>query len=189
MDDEPKGSPFQKSDAEEMKREQPLWSVLRAAEQVLPRILAYSNVKLDDGIDAAMVRDLVVDAAMNAKREGPVRDYQQYLFKSFVRKAVRVLRRASKMEYRDPEDLASIASDPAFVEKLDRKIQLEEAIALMDDKTREIYALETQGYKFKEIGSILGMSEDAVRKHYKRGVERVKRLTQEGPKNEPGPTH
>jgi RNA polymerase sigma factor (sigma-70 family) len=189
MDDEPAGCPFQKPDAKEIKREQPLWSVFLAAEQVMPRILAYSNVKLDGVVDAAMVRDLIVDAAMKAKREGPVRDYQQYLFKSFVRKAVRVLRRASKMEYRDPDDLASIASDPAFVDDLDRNIQLAELIALMDDKTREIYVLETQGYKLKEIGSALGMSEDAVRKHYKRGIERVKRLTQEGPKNEPGPTH
>lgn len=162
-------------------------SVVQAAQQNWPRMVAYSKVRLDGAVDPAMVLDGVVDAALEANRREQIRDFGPYLFKSFVRRAKLLMHRSQRVEYLDPADLAGLnsASDTSFVEDLERHIQLEEAVSMMDADTRAIYSMRVQGLTLKEIGVRLGMSEDAVRKDFTRGVERVKRLIQEGPENGP----
>ena len=162
-------------------------NVVRAAQQNWARMVAYSKVRLDGAVDPAMVLDGVVDAALEANRREHIRDFGPYLFKSFVRKAKLILQRSQRVEYLDPEDLAALnsASDTSFVEDLERHIQLEEAVSMMDEGTRTIYSMRVQGLTLREIGVRLGMSEDAVRKDFTRGIERVKRLIEEGPKDGP----
>ena len=134
-----------------------------------------------------MVLDGVVDAALEANRKEQIRDFGPYLFKSFVRRARLLLQRGQRVEYLDPEDLAALnaASDTSFVENLERHIQLEEALSMMDDGTRTIYSMRVQGLTLRQIGARLGMSEDAARKDFARGIERIKRRIAEGPKNDP----
>lgn len=162
-------------------------TVVQAAQQNWPRMVAYSKVRLGGAVDPAMVLDGVVDAALEANRKEHIRAFGPYLFKSFVRKVKLLMQRSQRLEYLDPEDLAALnsTSDTSFVEDLERHIELEEAVNMMDERTRTIYSMRVQGLTLKEIGARLGMSEDAVRKDFTRGVERVKRLIQEGPKNEP----
>ncbi|MGH9396128.1 MAG: RNA polymerase sigma factor [Terriglobia bacterium] len=150
-------------------------------------MVAYSKVRLDGAVDPAMVLDGVVDAALEANRKEQIRDFGPYLFKSFVRKAKLLMHRSQRVEYLDPEDLAALnsASDTSFVEDLERHIQLEEAVSMMDDGTRTIYSMRVQGLTLRDIGARLGMSEDAVRKDFTRGIERVKRRIAEGPKSDP----
>jgi DNA-binding CsgD family transcriptional regulator len=39
---------------------------------------------------------------------------------------------------------------------------------LMDERTRSIYVMRSQGHSPKEIGKVLGMTEDAVRMSFAR---------------------
>lgn len=162
-------------------------TVVRAAQRNWPRMVAYSKAQIEGVVDPAMVLDGVVDAALEANRQEPIRDFGPYLFKSFVRRAKLLLQRRQRVEYLDPEDLAKLnsASDTSFVDDLERHIQLEEAVGKMDEDTRTIYSMRVQGLTLREIGARLGISEDAVRKDFARGIERVKRLMEEGPKNDP----
>lgn len=187
MKDEPVSPPLWVAAAQKIQDNQLREHVVRAAQQNWPRMVAYSKMRLDGAVDPAMVLDDVVDAALEANRREHIRDFGPYLFKSFVRKAKLILQRSQRVEYLDPEDLAALnsASDTSFVEDLERHIALEGAVSLMDEDTRAIYSMRVHGLTLKEIGARLGMSEDAVRKDFARGIERVKRLIQEGPENGP----
>jgi len=187
MKEDPVSPPFWVAAAQKI-QDRELWeNVVRAAQENWPRMVAYSKVRLGGAVDPAMVLDGVVDAALEANRKEQIRDFGPYLFKSFVRKAKLLLQRSQRVEYLDPKDLAALnsASDTSFVADLERHIQLEEAVSMMDEDTRAIYSMRVQGLTLKEIGARLGMSEDAVRKDFERGIERVKRLIQEGPKDDP----
>lgn len=187
MKEDPVSPPLWVAAAQKIEDRELRQTVVHAAQQNWPRMVAYSKVRLNGALDPAMVLDDVVDAALEANRKEQIRDFGPYLFKSFVRKAKLLLQRSQRVEYLDPEELAALkpASDTSFVEDLERHIQLDEAVSMMDDDTRAIYSMRVQGLTLKEIGARLGMSEDAVRKDFTRGVERVKRLIQEGPKDGP----
>jgi RNA polymerase sigma factor (sigma-70 family) len=164
-------------------------TLLHAVEQAWPDMLAYSKANLHGAVEPEVVLDRVVDAALRAEIKRPVEDYKAYLFKSFVHKATRLLRRAARFEYLDEDALAehNRMAEADFPQELERQLQLQEAIRLMDDRTREIYVLSVQGYTLREIAASLKISEEAVRKQYARGVDRVRRIIQQQPRNEPGP--
>lgn len=187
MKEDPVSPPLWVAAAQKIQDRELRQNVIQAAQQNWPRMVAYSKVRLDGAVDPAIVLDGVVDAALEANRKEQIRDFGPYLFKSFVRRAKLLFERSQRVEYLDPEDLAALnsASDTSFVEDLERHIQLEQAVSMMDDDTRAVYSMRVQGLTFSQIGASLGVSEDAVRKDFTRGVERVKRLIEEGPKNEP----
>ncbi|MGH7174261.1 MAG: RNA polymerase sigma factor [Gemmataceae bacterium] len=189
MKDDPESSSLYIAAAEEIKDSQLRQVILSAIKKTLPRMTAYSKANLGGAVDPLMVLDNVVAAAVKAEVRTPVRDYGPYLFKSFIREARRVLHRATKIEYLAPEELAMhpAASDTSSVEKLEREILTEEALAVLDERTRKICVLWSQRLKPREIAAAVGMSEGAVRKQLARGIERMRRHIQDGRKNEPGP--
>jgi Sigma-70, region 4 len=134
-----------------------------------------------DGVEATVAiaaLDHAVGAAVAAGRTTAVRDPEAFLFKSLLRKARKLLRREQRIEYRDFGELAKldIPTDANFVESLERWIQVKEFMALMDERTRTIFVMDCQGFARHETARVLGMSEDAVRKSFARGVERLRRL-------------
>lgn len=118
-----------------------------------------------------------------------MQDYGAYLFKSFINEARKLLRRASKIEPLNATELDSQPAglDASSVERIDAKILTDEALAILDDRTRKICVLWSQGLKPKDIAAVVDMSDWAVRKQLQRGFERMRRFIGEGPKNEPGP--
>ncbi len=165
-------------------------ALLRAVGETWPHIQVYADAMLPDTIERDILLDRVAGGVGTAETRAPVQDYGAYLFKSFVNEARKLLRRASKVEALDSAELAGRpTSDTSCVEKLDAKILTEEALAILDDGTRKICVLWSQGLKPKEIAAAVGASDWAVRKQLQRGFERMRQFIQNGPKNEPGPTH
>jgi RNA polymerase sigma factor (sigma-70 family) len=165
-------------------------AVLRAVGETWPRIQVFSDEVLPDTIDRDIVLDRAAGGMAAAETRAPVQDYGAYLFKSFINEARKLLRRASKLEPLDVTDLDTIpaALDESSVERLDAKILTQEALAVLDDRTRKICVLWSQGLKPKDIAAAVSMSDWAVRKQLQRGFERMRRFIEDGPKNEPGPT-
>lgn len=176
--------------AEKITDNQRLRALLRAVHQTWPRIQIYSEAALPDTIERDILFDRVAGDVGTAETSAPVQDYGAYLFKSFVHEARKLLRMASKLERLDSAEVASqpATSDASSVERLEAKILTDEALAILDDRTRKICVLWSQGIKPKEIAAVVGMSEWAVRKQLQRGFERMRQFIQNGPKNEPGPT-
>src|SRR5579885_1871872 len=83
-------------------------TVVEAAQQNWPRMVAYSKVRLGGAVDPAMVLDGVVDAALEANRKEQIRDFGPYLFKSFVRKAKLLLQRRQGVEVVDVKDRGAV---------------------------------------------------------------------------------
>jgi len=164
--------------------------VLKAAECAWGRVLASSDRRFREIIDASEILDEVVDGAITAHGRNGVRDFQSYLFVGLVRKAAKLFRKEQKVEYRSPEELAALEQtvDTDWVRKLETELQVKELISLMDDRTRSIYVMLIQGFSLREIGKVLGISEDAVRKSFDRGIDRVRRRVQGGQKSESGPS-
>ena len=164
--------------------------VVRAAERAWSRVLASSDGRLYEAVDASQILDEVVDGAIAAHRKDGVRDFESYLFVGLVRKAARLFRRERKVEYRSPEELAGLEQtvDTDWVRKLETDLQVKELMNLMDERTRSIYVMRSQGHSPKEIGKVLGMTEDAVRMSFARGIARVRRRLEAGQKPKPGPS-
>ncbi|MDY6094181.1 MAG: sigma-70 family RNA polymerase sigma factor [Candidatus Enteromonas sp.] len=56
------------------------------------------------------------------------------------------------------------------------KLDVESALACLDDEERKIVILKIEyGYKFKEIGEELGISENAASSKYTRSIKKMKR--------------
>ncbi len=191
MKDEPDRPSFYVTSVEGIKDTQRRHALLRAVGDALPKIKEYSALVFPASVDHDIFLDHVVGRVVAADAETPVRNYRAYLLQSLMNEARRLLRRASKFEYLDPEELADhpATSDALAVDKLEAKILTEEALAILDQRTRKICVLWSQGYKPKDIGTIVGMKPRAVQKQLERGLARMRRFAQSGPKNEPGPTY
>jgi RNA polymerase sigma factor (sigma-70 family) len=189
-DYEESSSPYITS-AEKITDERRRRAVLRAVGETWSRIQVFSDAVLPDTIDRDILLDRVAGGIGAAETRAQVQDYGAYLFKSFINEARKLLRRASKLE---PLDVTEFEANPAAldvssVERLDAKILTQEALAVLDDRTRKICVLWSQGLKPKDIAAAVGMSDWAVRKQLQRGIERMRQFIQRGPKNESGPTH
>jgi RNA polymerase sigma factor (sigma-70 family) len=164
--------------------------VVRAAERAWSRVLASSDGRLYEAVDASQIIDEVVDGALAAHRRDGVRDFESYLFVGLVRKAAKLFRREQKVEYRRPEELAALEQtvDTDWARKLETDLQVRELMSLMDERTRCIYVMRSQGHSPKEIGKVLGMTADAVRMSFARGIARVRHRIEAGQKPKPGPS-
>ncbi|HEY6271057.1 MAG TPA: sigma-70 family RNA polymerase sigma factor [Terriglobales bacterium] len=153
--------------------------VAGAADRTWRRWVESSESRGGEAIDAIAALDYAVGAAIAAERTTGVRNTEAYVFKAFWRKARKLLSRERRLDYRDPSDLADLKTDDnaSFVQKLEQGIQVEELMALMDERMRTIFVMDCRGFPRRETARVLGMSEDAVRKAFARGVDRLRRLT------------
>jgi RNA polymerase sigma factor (sigma-70 family) len=191
MKDDPDRPPLYLTSAQEIKDPRRRQALLDVVNETLPRIFAYSRAELPSTIEQDLLLDRVVGDVSRAETQGPVRDHTAYLFKSFVREARRLLRRSGKFEHLDPAALAvhPAVSDTSVEGKLEAAILTDEALAILDARTRMICVLWSQGLRHKEIGDVVGMKPKAVQKQLERGIARMRQFIQNGPKNEPGPSH
>jgi RNA polymerase sigma factor (sigma-70 family) len=191
MKGDPDRPPLYITSAEEIQDLRRRRALLEAVNDAFPRIAAYARAELPCTIEEDLLLDRVAGDVAKAETRGPVRDQGAYLFKSFVREARRLLRRSGKFEHLDPASLAvhPAVSDTSVEEKLEAAILTDEALSVLDARTRMICVLWSQGLSHKDIGDAVGMKPKAVQKQLERGIERMRRFIQNGPKNEPGPTH
>jgi len=152
--------------------------ITSAAGKTWRRWIEFSASQGGETIDAIAALEYAVGATVEAGTTTGIRNADGYLFKAFLRKVGKLLRREERIEYRDPRALAElkVADDADVVRHLEEGIQVKELMTLMDERTRTTFVMDCQGFSRRETARVLGMSEDAVRKAYARGIERLQRL-------------
>ena len=170
--------PLWLASADEIKDPQLRADMVRAVQRNWCRWVTYAQNRGVEAVDANAVLESAFDAVAKAHRAERVENAEGYLFKAFLRAARRLLRRARRVEYHDPDDLANLTAtiDSDAARRLELQVETKELMNLMDDRMRMIFVMECQGFSRREIARVLGMSEDAVRKTFSRGIQKLRRL-------------
>ena len=100
-----------------------------------------------------------------------IKSIKYYLVQSSKRIATRMLYKESRSAEYDEEVLAG----PPQTENAYAKSDAEKALLILDEEEREIVLLKIEyGYKFKEIGEKLGITENAASSKYTRSIKKMR---------------
>jgi len=115
--------------------------------------------------------------------DAKIRDLDSYLFAIFSKRLNRHLARERKrrriIEFvPSSEDLAELkgAQDISWVDRIESRILLEQALALMEEWFRDNAWCRCQGYSWDEIGVLLGLTKEQARKRFEYGVQKLRKL-------------
>jgi len=167
--------------------------LIAAARGAWPHVLAQAQKefhKKDLGPDSAsfaaqiwesVLRSVARTRQRNSNYRPPISDLESYLIGAFHHRFNRTLlreqRRLETIELVSSSfDLERIESarDAAWVEELDRAITVRQIIDRMDPWTRKVWQARQYGYSWKEISAWSGVSEQAAKKKFEYGLEKVR---------------
>jgi RNA polymerase sigma factor (sigma-70 family) len=157
----------------------PRTRILHAIGRNWDRMAAYAAYRFEQTIDPVEVLDGVVDSAVRAEGKGKVRKLDSFIFAVFARKAKKLFDRRQQVQYEDDEDLGRLKAtvDTRSVREIEISLQLRQIEKLLDnERERAVCALYCQGLSYREMGNILGTTEEAARKAFNRAVAKVRRL-------------
>ena len=148
--------------------------VLRVAEVLRKRLFGYGEKMLGD---PALVANLLeesgaaVSRVLRRSRESStaIRDLHAYLFRVFIRRINRVLRRQPQLKNRE------LASSIECRESLEDKLVLDEFLRRCDPITRQMLYRRIEGFSWKEIGKLYRVSAHAAESRCSQAVQRVRR--------------
>lgn len=180
--------------ADPFKSDPPLWvgerdrdgqpiqpAVREAAARIWRRVLYYVRRYRYDVAEAAEILEEAVFAVSRrvsrGEKLGPVRGIDSYLFTSFVHAFWRRVERDGRMEYfDDPDALDTIdLSSPAdAVEELDNQILLEQLIAAMKPRVRQMFAMRCAGHSWEEVGRQFDINKHNAEVQFAYGLRKAK---------------
>lgn len=149
-------------------------AVLKAAEQLGQRVFGYGERMVGD---PAVVADLLeesgaaVSRILRRNQESPtaIRDLHAYLFRVFIRRVNRILRRRPELGNSD------LALSVDFRASLENKLIIDEFLRSCDPITREMLYRRIEGFSWKEIGKIYGISAHATESRCGQAFQRVRK--------------
>ncbi len=152
-------------------------AVLTAAEEIGERAIEHAEKIL---VDPALATDLLEESAAavsralrtKQRRNGiPIRDLHAYLFRAFIRRVNKATRRDLPLADSPPRHLSgsSVSTD------LESKILLDEFLMRCDPVTRDMLYRRTQGFSWKEIGKVHGISAHAAEARFSQALQRVRK--------------
>jgi len=149
-------------------------TVLGAAEEIGQRAVEYAEKLLGD---PALASNLFEDAAaavsrvLRMKKESnqPIRNLQGYLFRAFIRRVSKI--RQTELVVADRPQTRSNNSSV----DIESKILVDEFLARCDPVTRDILYRRTQGFSWKEIGVVYGISAHAAESRFSQALQRVRK--------------
>jgi len=149
-------------------------AVLKAAQQLGKRLLAYGERMVGD---PAVVADLLEESSAAVSRilrrnQGngtAIRDLHAYLFRVFIRRVNRVLRHRPRLRNRD------FSSSMDYRESLEQKLILDEFLRVCDPLTRGMLYRRIEGFSWKEIGKICGLSAHAAESRCGQALQRIRK--------------
>lgn len=155
-------------------------AVLAAAEEIAPRAFHWGERLLRD---PALAASLLEEAAATVSRAirlsrntgaGVVGNLHGYVFRSF-------LRRANKVRLKDPLLANPTRVNPAVhnpvdvAEELELKILMDEFLARCDPVIQDMFFRRMQGFSWKEIGCVHGISAHAAESRFSQALRRVRK--------------
>jgi len=151
-------------------------AVLDAAETLGQRVMRYSEKLISDPAVVANLLDesaAAVSRVLQTKQQrngAPIRDLQDYLFKAFIRRVNKIVRRRLARN-----SGSSSSMDLPGAEDLDRKILIEEFLRRCDPVTRDTFIWRVQGFSWREIGRKHGISTHAAESRFGQALQRVRK--------------
>jgi DNA-directed RNA polymerase specialized sigma24 family protein len=153
--------------------------VLDAAERIERRAIHHAEKLL---IDPAVAASLLEQAAATVSRalearkrcvHNDVRDLHSYLFRAFIRRINRLKKRQSALDGAvHAFSLDSYNStDPRA--GLEMKILIDELLTRCDPVIRDMFYRRIQGFSWKEIGSLHGISGHAAESRFSQALRRT----------------
>lgn len=155
--------------------------VLTAAEEVAPGALQFGERLLRD---PALVATLLEESAAtvsravrlkgNANSDG-VRNLQAYIFRTFVRRVNKARRRDILLSNQSALN-PSVQSNPVHLsEDVELKVLVNEFLARCDPVTRDMFYRRIQGFSWKEIARVHGISVHAAESKFSQALRRVRK--------------
>jgi DNA-directed RNA polymerase specialized sigma24 family protein len=152
-------------------------AVLDAAEKIGQRAIAFAEKLV---VDPAVATNLLEESAaavsrvLRTKRSqngAPIRDLQAYLFRAFIR-------RINKISSRTPilgnPDRAKVMDFPVS-EDFELRILVDEFLMRCDSVTRDMFYRRIQGFSWREISKVYGISAHAAESRFSQALQRVRK--------------
>jgi len=156
-------------------------AVLAAAEEVAPRALQYGQrLLLDPALAATLLEESAATVSRavglkgNASSDG-VRNLQAYIFRTFVRRVNKTRRRDILLSNQGALN-PSVQSNPVDLsEDVELKVLVNEFLARCDPVTRDMFYRRIQGFSWKEIAHVHGISAHAAESKFSQALRRVRK--------------
>jgi DNA-directed RNA polymerase specialized sigma24 family protein len=131
---------------------------------------------------------------MDKLRAVHISDLDSYLFAIFTYRLNRYLARERKRQriiefVPESDDLAEAegAKDRSWIEKIESRIALQEALARTDDWFRVTAWCYCHYFSWEQIGALFGLTKEQTRKRFEYGIRKLRRLLRKPPSERSGP--
>ena len=161
--------------------------VVKAAQAVLPRVLAYGQqdptaavellAKVSSQVSISVFRQGLIPLDRNGE---PIQDLQQYVLRSFFKKANHpYVTSAQRSEITGIEDSQQCSDSGTGQQRTEESAQFWELFDRLEPKMQTIFEWrEFFGYPWQLVGKLIGMSGHAAEVYYTRGIERFRKELQ-----------
>ena len=168
-------------------------ALMRAAEEVWPRVFQIVTYALNDGASAAELLEQVVHEIAESQAEGKLPKELEapraLLLTRLQQRLINHLHRERRISYRgsvfELEESYRSRSIPNQDERqVHESILRAQALALIDGNARRLLTLRLMGFRWSEIGSLMGERTGTVRERFRVALNRlIERLSNVRPFN------
>lgn len=136
--------------------------------------LAYTILKnpadAEDALQDAFLK--ILRGASGYRDDGNARAWAMSVARN---SAIDLLRRRQKETAEDGEVLDSLSREGDFAESYAEADKMNRLLAILDGTDRDIVVLKAvDGFKFREIAGIVGITAEAARKRYSRAIKKLR---------------
>lgn len=152
-------------------------AVLDAATRIGPRAIDFAEQRLTDPAIAANLLEecaSAVSRVLQTKRrrnEPTIHDLEAYLFRAFIRRINKVHRRVPVTDNPGKFGEAELSVSGNF----ELRILADEFLRRCDPVTRDMYYRRAQGFSWKEIATVYGISAHAAESRFSQAFQRVRK--------------
>src|SRR3990172_581824 len=156
--------------------------VIEAAHKLLSIATAYSQGKPDEAVE--LLARISYNVSKFVLRDGPpavdikgreIRDMKDYLYRGYMKKANYFFHNSKKQVPLVELERGMDFSDNGSAKRiLEETTLFEELFRLMDPKLQAIFTWrEIERCSWTHVGKVVGMSSDAAKVYYSRGIQRL----------------
>lgn len=154
--------------------------VLNVARLIAVRLIRFAEELIKD---SALAMSLLEEAAASVSRvirrranlgKPPIAHLEAYLFRAFIRR-VNTARRKQMRLWNAMTSPNSSPNRTGYAEKVELKILADEFITRCDAVTRDMLYRRIQGFSWREIGIIYGISAHAAEARFSQRLKKVRR--------------
>jgi len=154
--------------------------VLNIARLIAARLIRFADELIKD---SALATSMLEEAAVSVSRvirkrtklnEPPIARIEAYLFRAFIRR-VNTARRKQILLWSAMISPNSSPGGRGHAEKVELKILADEFITRCDAVTRDMLYRRIQGFSWREIGKIYGISAHAAEARFSQRLKKVRR--------------